>query len=296
MGALLDTVNDALRPLPGAAPVLRRAAMDAAEVPNDEGEGTDSAALTLYRLQKDGGVSPPVAPLRGPSTPDPAASSEAGQVGGVANEATRRTAHPRIGHEHGLERGEQGTRHVVERKLGSLQQSRLIIEPPVPRRTTSGFSRSATAASAPSPVVASAPVERVDVAVNRSKVARGAPSEDPQRLGAGDRAEAAQDSLTPGGVAPPQGVYTRADDGAAPPLGQPPHETVPPLSARRVTPSAPVSAPVQVARAAPAMAAPGGLRIGRIEVTVLAEAAPARPAAAAPGDGHVLSRHYLRRT
>lgn len=280
MGALLDTVTDALRPLPGAAPVLRRAAADMAELPADEGEGADSGALTLYRLQKEGGVSPPLAPLHGPSTPDPAAPPGAGKVGGVANEGTRRIAHPRIGREDGLERGEQGTRHTVERRTESLQQSKLIIESPVPLRSASGSSKSAQEVAVVVPVVVSASVEHSGGTVNRSQVAHGVPSEDLQAAG-----RSADDAVAPAPVLPAQAH-------AAPPRIEPAVAEAP---ARRAVPSAPPLA--RGGRPSADSAAPGGLRIGRIEVTVLAEAPPARPApAAAPADSHFLSRHYLRRT
>lgn len=294
MGALHDTVADALRPLPGAAPVLRRAAMDDAEWPTAEGDGTDNGALTLYRLQKDGGVSPPLAPLHGPSTPDPAAPSGAGKVGGLADEETRRIAHPRIGREHGLERGEQGTRHTVERRAESLQQSKLIIESPVPLRSASGSSKSAPGDSAVVPVVASASVERPDGTVNRSQVARGVPSEDLQavrhRVTGADAPAAGWPA--PGVAAPRSGASAEA---LTPRGREAPVPDAPGTPAHRPPPAAPAAA--RQGRPSADATAPGGLRIGRIEVTVLADAPPARPAAAAaPTDSHFLSRHYLRRT
>ena len=65
MGLFSDTIRDARRPLPGGTTWLRRAAVDDAPIEADE--PADPAALTVFRLQKEGGGSPPpMAPVRQP--------------------------------------------------------------------------------------------------------------------------------------------------------------------------------------------------------------------------------------
>ncbi|MBX3607170.1 MAG: hypothetical protein KF788_17965 [Piscinibacter sp.] len=296
MGALLDTIADALRPLPGAPnAVLRRAPAGAAEPLPDEVEADDGAALTVYRLQKDGGdSSPPLAPLHGPSTPDSAAPNGAGSVGG-ADERSDRIAHPWIGRKDGLERGEQRTRHTVERRAESLSQSRLSPEFPVPSSSVSVTSRPAPSVAVEVPVVVSAPVERTYEAVKMREPARGAPSEDllqgamPQiDDGPGEVLASGPQRLESTGE--PAVVAAPLAERAPPPalhLATVAQRDVPPATPQRATPRAPPQPP-----------APGGLRIGRIEVTVLADAPRAKPEvpAAAPLDSRFLSRHYLRRT
>ncbi|MCK7500250.1 MAG: hypothetical protein MZW92_65585 [Comamonadaceae bacterium] len=60
MGILDDTLLDAARPLPQLT--VRRAIDDAALEFDPEPAEEPTAALTVFRLQKDGGVDPPVAP------------------------------------------------------------------------------------------------------------------------------------------------------------------------------------------------------------------------------------------
>jgi len=83
MGLLQDTVRDARRPLP-ASFALRRSAADASPIETDDPpEPADPGALTVYRLQKEGGSAPPMASPAGPR-PAREAGAPAGRPEGIA--------------------------------------------------------------------------------------------------------------------------------------------------------------------------------------------------------------------
>jgi len=297
MGLLLDTVNDALRPLPGPAVVLRRSAAGDIELAPDDGgddAGADPGSLTLYRLQKDGGEQPPLAPPRGPSAIDQGAPAGAAGVDGVVASEMARIAHPLVNRRDGLERGEEITRHGVERESSVDRQSGLLSVSPVPAGSLSSpgsvpaSSLLATNVEVVVPVVTTAPAQRMDGSAVGRQVARGAPSED---------LSPAHTALAAAGIG-----QTAASHRGAPAA----HAAA--IAAAVVAQAMPATAPRQTAatpavwqgkRAAADALQPGGLRIGRIDVTVLGQAphANAPAASAAPlADNHFLSRNYLRRT
>ncbi|MDM0030050.1 hypothetical protein [Variovorax saccharolyticus] len=300
MDLLLDTVNDALRPLPGSAPVLRRSAAGPADLPPDDmGDSADPSALTVYRLQKEGGTPPPAAPLHGPSTIGQGAFHRAAGPDGVVNSID----HPLVSLKDGLERGEKITREVHgQEALSNRQFESSSVSPALSGAQSHEVAASVSHLAETSdeeiyPDVANAPAQRHYGKIGGSRVAGGAPSEDLL--------------VTP---AEPSGIDNTAPAKAQP--GSRANAAVRETSARQAA-SARAQTQVQataqsapeargpgspsLARRTPARHAPestSGLHIGRIEVTVLAQAPRPAPRAAGqpPVDSQFLSRNYLRRT
>jgi len=292
MGLLLDTVNDALRPLPPSL-VLRRSAAGDEDVPADDAPGGDPGALTVYRLQKEGGT-PPAAPPHGPSAIGQGAPRGAAGADGVVQGENLRIDHPLIGLKDGLDRGEKITReaHVQEASPNRRSEPSAVSRPaPGAQSPAAGVpvsSSVATSGEVVVPVVVNAPAQRLDARIGGSREARGAPSEDLHAPVEAPGAAAAAPRVVPSAPREPEaGVPAAAAAPVTPTAGAPPR---PPQDVARGAAAGTAGRP---ATPAPSV---GGLHIGRIEVTVLA--APARPApAAAPlAESQFLSRHYLRRT
>lgn len=309
MGILDDTLADAARPLPGTE-VLRRADDEAAadEPMLDVAPPPADGATTLYRLQKESGVSPPQAPpgLHPAHDGGPRSSPRA-----VAAVEMHDASLPLVNSRNGLETGEgQASRRQSDVRgqfassdaAESISSSGDVVSTVVRSNVdTAPLSREGTWVQ----------VQRDDSNAQGSReTGRGAPS--------GDLHRAAPPGATPEAVAadapsPPAGAGGRPalHEAAAGPVPQPgPREagrprvdtaprvgvavSPPParleaLPARVAFPTAPTPA-----RPAPATDAAPRLSIGRIEVVVLAPA-PAARAPAAVADSAFASKNYLRR-
>jgi len=88
MGLLTDTIADALRSVPDAGSVVRRAHRGMVPAPADESAlpDEDPGALTVYRLQKDGGHVSPRAPSAKPVTVERGPSSSSRSPAMVGSE------------------------------------------------------------------------------------------------------------------------------------------------------------------------------------------------------------------
>jgi hypothetical protein len=310
MGILDDTLLDAARPLPQLT--LRRAIDDAAPEFDPEPAEESTAALTVFRLQKDGGVDPPVAP------PAPRAVD--------AGKASARPLHAPVGFFddatlqfvtsiEGLETG-KGQASTWNSDATDRQERLVSSEPS--HRLDYGVSTGSSVFSNRVPSPFDDPgnlVHRIESSDGmRRATGRGAPSGEtaPARIAA-DPAVMAQELPT----AARRGPQPNADErtagaaaalpgGAMPPLAgadvEPMGEVVTVPAARRPTaearPAAQIPQPAlrsdtNPVRMSQSAAAPR-LSIGRIEVTVLSAPQAAAKPAAAPTDAF-LSKHYLRR-
>jgi hypothetical protein len=322
MGILDDTLSDASRPLPQLT--VRRAPADAPEF-DSEPPADDGGALTVYRLQKDGGQLPPVAPpaLRALD----AGSSDAGSLHapvGYFYDASRQSF---ISID-GLETGKEPVRTWNSDATDKQERS---VSPDFSHRLSYGVSTGSSISSSqvPSPFDYSGKlVQRIDSSDGmRRTTGRGAPSGEPSPLaaaaatpadaGAG-RTLASASSETDGrsieatsaavhtcpviptdSLARPASEPSRESDDAAP--GTPLATTATGTGSRRVasdrfTPASPrpQASEQSSARSGNALAATPQLSIGRIDVTVIAPAQPPSRPPAAPNDAF-LSKHYLRR-
>ncbi len=317
MGILDDTLRDADRPLPTR--VLRRAMAGEApaEAPPDEGDG-----LTLYRLQKHGATTAPLAPPapRAVEAGAPAARPFHAPVGIVID------ASPQYGTSmDGLAtgKGQESSRNsdATDRQQSSMSPDSLLR---LDYDVATGVSIRSRQTPSPFDNFGNS-VQRTDSSDGmRRETGRGAASGDPNNDTVAPAAampspdSAAAISPMPDGTAreTPAAVPGEAlaaavaspatPAGAPPRTGRQPASAIAPTSSRpaRVVAAPPaVRSPVSARVAAdgpPAAARPEPhdtaprLAIGRIEVTVLGEAKPApKPRAAA--DDAFLSKHYLRR-
>ena len=315
MGILDDTLSDAAQPLPQLA--LHRASDGgdpdfSADTPAEDGE-----ALTVFRLQKDGGHAPPAAPPapRAVDAGAPAAGPLHAPVG-IFNDASLQFVTSIDGLETGKGQASTWNSDATDRQQRPDSPDSSLQYDYVDSTGSQVFS-----SQVPSPFDdPGKSVQRIDSSDGmRRATGRGAPSGDPSP----QLADAIHsDATTPSSarLASPQATppstaadkpATAAQDRSASPT--PPTSLTEALSAAaRQTVSAHVQAHSGDAHGA-AQATPGGkqrgmvvpadsprdadarLSIGRIEVTVLAPAQP-KPQAAAPARSDAfLSKHYLRR-
>jgi hypothetical protein len=309
MSLLAATIADAQRPLPdrGGTFLVQRAAV---EEPEPEMiQAGDPVALTVYRLQKDGANAiAPAAPARGSATTSRDGPStgikHAYDVGdpGVANRHVERRAFPFVG-----ERKESNVRESrfasTEARVSEVQS--LPIPSPTGVDTLSAQAASiASTSDVDSQSETSGPTEH---RYERRRVARSAPSEDPNDAQAPTAAvrevapaERLAEPATSGDIAADVAAAIAA---AAPVLAHAAAESAPDAAyaarvASAVAPRAQYAAPPRVVAPAATDSAAPRVHIGRIDVTVLADA-PVPGAGARGGadssDRHFLSRHYLRR-
>lgn len=307
MGLLADTIDDARRPLPngGGSLLVRRSALGEIE-PNAD-EAGDPAALTVYRLQKEGASAiASVAPARGsikvsqdgPST----GINHAFDVGDPGN------ADMRV--------GKQPLPFMRGKKESNVRESRFV--------STETQMSNVGSSSIPSLSVGSSSLQTASNVSNSEadsqsetsrqtehshgwrRVARSAPSEDlgsevadvgAEASGASAASVAAARDLANalGNVA---GAANIADVVAVAAVVE--AAAVGDVAGFAGSPDA-----LHAAHAVRGVSAPGTsaadergprVHIGRIDVTVLADApAPAPRVGADGGDRHFLSRHYLRR-
>lgn len=339
MGLFSDTIRDARRPLPGGATWLRRAAVDDAPIEADE--PADPAALTVFRLQKEGGGSPPpMAPVRQPEAAartGPSTGSRAPESGapgdGPATRASLRQALPSVETEKASEQHE--SQFIVQEASSPKPFSRGI---PSPKGVDTSRSLSGPQSSSHGRDCQSEADRPTEDRYRWRREARGAPSGDPPPAWAERDVQSTAAAAATPLAAPPgtrNGLSAAAPPGPAPATA-PAHaaaglgpiaaamaawaaaEAVPGAAPGDLPAAAPRGSAASAARPAftdiaarapmasarsPAMVPPAptpaapSLRIGRIDVTVLAEAPRVAPRADASGlDPHFLSRHYLRRT
>ncbi len=348
MGLFSDTIRDARRPLPGGATWLRRAAVDDAPVEADE--PADPAALTVFRLQKEGGGSPsPRAPVRQPEAAartGPSTGSRAPKGGapgdGPATRASQRQALPSVETEKASEQHE--SQFIVQEASSPKSFSRGIPSPKgvdtswsltgpqssnhvrdsqseADRPTEDRYRWRREARGAPSgdpfePVAPVPPAGPLDEAAGYDAAPAATPAAAPWAASPAAR-DGLSDTAPPGPAIAPATAPARAAAGplrhaattaaqAVPeaalgvPGDRPDSVATVPAVTRPTLASPSARAPMASARPpamTPAAPAPPSLRIGRIDVTVLADTPRAAPRADAGGlDPHFLSRHYLRRT
>lgn len=307
MGLFADTLADATRPLPRAT--LRRMA-DASAPSCDEPEPQDEGeALTVYRLQKDGGKEPPAPPA--PRAVDAAATAQGSlhaPVGDFDVDATLQF----VTSIDGLETGKE---QASLRTLGVTDEQEQLVSPDSLHRFHYAVATGSSVASnlAPSPLDHRGDlVSRIDSSDGmRRATGRGAPSGDPFPAAAPvaaastampaaaaatpaspDAASAAIRQAMPGthSANPAEAAHTAAVELA----------TATTATVRADSPHAATGHAMPTAFQAPPMrssttdTAPR-LSIGRIEVTVVSAPQPARAASRPAGDDAFLSRHYLRR-
>lgn len=307
MGILDDTLLDASRPLPQLT--LRRAAGDA--VPEFAPEPADDPgeALTVYRLQKDGGGNPPVAP------PAPRAVDAVSGAAGPLHAPVGKFDDATLQFVNSIEGLETGKGQASTRNSDATDRQERLVSPDPSHRLDYGASTGSSVFSNRVPSPSDDPgkfVHRIGSSDGmRRATGRGAPSGEPVTPSpdaalpanrgpgafppaAGQRAgEAAAAGAVDGfgveasaGVSPPAAAAVGERRRQAAPLAAPPA----PAAAARPA-AVPAAAPRMQAASPPA--APR-LSIGRIEVTVLAAPQPAPKPAPAPSDAF-LSKHYLRR-
>ncbi len=319
MSLLAATIADALRPLPGRRGnfIVQRAAF---EEPEPEiVDGGDSAALTVYRLQKDG-ANPiaPVAPTRGSGT-----ISRGGPSAGVNHALDVGDPGVAINHVERL-----GIPFVEGRNERNVRESRFAsTETRVPNAWSPSIPPPQRVGSSPSQTASNVSFSDVDSQSETSgqtdqrsggrRVARSAPSEtsedaQPARPTSRDVALTRRliDAVAGGENAAAMAASTAAERAGSLEAGV--HADVPLFAdaviepthgaarARRDAGASEVRLRHVAAPAVTSLASDSGaprVHIGRIDVTVLADS-PA-PDAGARGssddDRHFLSRHYLRR-
>lgn len=319
MGILDDTLSDASRPLPRLT--VRRAPADAPEF-DSEPPADDGDALTVYRLQKDGGHLPPVAPPA-PRALD-AGSFDAGSLHapvGYFYDASRQSF---ISID-GLETGKEPVR--TWNSDATDKQERLA-SPDFSHRLSYGVltGSSISSSQVPSPFDYSGKlVQRIDSSDGmRRTTGRGAPSGEPSPLVAATATPAATsgattsaseaDDRTIAATGPDASAHSAlpADSRAQPASEQSrerayaardtsPATTGTGAGSRRVASAGfmpasprPPAGGQNSARSGTALAAAPQLSIGRIDVTVIAPAQPPARPPTAPSDAF-LSKHYLRR-
>jgi len=297
MGFLRDTVYDALRPLPANSATLYRDAMG--ETPIDE-EFTEAPSTdgsqTVFRLQKDGGFSPPQAPMRwsgltpGAGRNDPRVAD----AGTSQGEPLRAPDMALTGHNASL----RDLSWMNGPETGEKFERAMLTNAKVEERTTSSdvpvsalqFDVGVYSATEQQNVLtetmeqskSSNGVFQRNEGMNQTRweAGRGAPSEDPS-IGAAASFAAESRTLEPSRVF----IESSRESSATEPAG-------PRGSARessRDTGYVVTNAPRTNAASEPRV------RIGRIDVVVVAAAEPKKSAPQSTSDAHFLSRNYLRR-
>lgn len=331
MGILDDTLRDAAQPLPSLT--LRRAMHDATPqpepAPDFDAPAEAGDALTIYRLQKPGGTTPPLAPPAPRAVDAGAARPLHAPVEGIFNDATHQFVISKEGLETG--KGQVRTRNL---DATDRQQELISSDPSFRLHYDESTVSSATSRRDPSPFDDLGKLVHRNGSTDgmRRATGRGAASGDPSpgepAAPVAPELQNAPPDPNPTGPtnarplhAPPPPADSRAAIGETPGIESPgasprrmPAVDTPPgepagildaattsAAVAHAIPAAPAipRAPTMQGLAAatpPAAPPPAGprLSIGRIEVTVLAQAAaPASPAP--PKNDAFLSKHYLRR-
>jgi hypothetical protein len=308
MGILDDTLHDAARPLPRLD--LRRMP-DEMQTEFDREPAEDSGgALTVYRLQKDGGKLAPAAPSA------PRALDAGSQTAGLFHAPVGYSNDASLQSVISIEGLETGKEQVSTWNSDATDKHELPVSPDSSHRLHYGVSTGSPVSSSRVPSPSDDPgklVYRIESSDGmRRETGRGAtsgglpfvgeqaelPAALPAIPAAAPRAPAARHKDITAAVPRELNLGGRSGTSDAHAIPVVPTAGAAPSGARALSPAAvaPARREAAGARAQPVAAAPAAprLSIGRIEVTVVsAPQAPARPAAA-PTEAF-LSKNYLRR-